>query len=432
MTSASAVDARGRSASLIRNIAATFAVRGVNLFATVAIVHLAAAKLGTHGYGSLALLLSASVLFSLLDFGLGLNLVNRISGATSQVASRAVSRTWIVLCGFAVVFAVLGLATLLVLPRLGIQSLDDQTLAAWRLAVLIFALAIPASIAQRILYARQRVAEAGAWFSAGQLCALSGAFLVPVGPGMLQGFILAVIGLPTLVAWINVAVIFVHRFPDLRPHLKEARWDELRPDLGHGVSFTTLQLAAYAEIAVDNLLIASFATVAQVAHYDVMARGFGYIVTLVALCAFPLWPALRAGMSGGHTEWGRRVLMAAYGLTIVICLVGGGALAALHGPLFTLWTTHAYAPSPVMAMGFALFTLATALCTVQAMDLNARGEIAVQARFQLIALPLLLAAKVLALLAGRIELLPYCAFAACAARFAVFAAHGRGRELAHG
>ncbi|MCR5879508.1 lipopolysaccharide biosynthesis protein [Phenylobacterium sp. J367] len=389
---------------LLRNIASALATRGINLAASIVIVPLLLAELGPHGYGVLAIILSATIFFSYADLGLALAVVNVVSSPTESPENirSTVNRVWWILCAISIATSLIGIAALITLS-FWMPALRTH-LFAWIVAVASISASIPTGLVQRILFAQQRGLTSGLWNAAARIASAAAVwFAMPLNLP-LEYFSFAVLGIPAVVGWLCVIYFFGVNSPALRPGFSIPHPRHWGSDLKAGLSFTVLQLGVYVETGLDNALIGAFYSATVVAHYDLLARLFNYIPALVSIGAFPLWPALRNANLGKAEA--QRLMLAAYttmaGIVIPLVL----ALILWHDAIIELWTGQPYERSASLATALGLFTLLTCAATIQGMALNSRNLITTQARTQLITLPILLTAKSLALSAAGVSAAP--------------------------
>ena len=381
--------------TIIGNVVSAFLSRGINLISTLLIVPMAVLGLGTDDYAILALVLSATILFAFSDLGLGLAVVNRVSNWRSnpEEARGAIRRAFWTLTFISVAVAIICLAWIaLIFVAAAANGTDHRSLAV-AVALLMTSLGLPAGLAQRIMFGLQKGLTAALWTTAARLASLAGVALAFHLQAELLVYVLAIVGLPVLVGWVNAAWLFTKARPDLSPLSGAGRLLPYRQEVADGLSFLTLQVAVYAEFGIDSLLISLARGADEVAYYDVMARMFGYLPALVSIGAFPLWPALRRAMDAGDRAAERRLLRWAYLLTAAVCIVGGLPLAAFHAVAASAWVRVAFAPDYVLAFGWVAFVLATCMATVQGMYLNAAGLIIRQAKFMIPFVLILLLAK---------------------------------------
>jgi O-antigen/teichoic acid export membrane protein len=155
----------------------------------------------------------------------------------------------------------------------------------------------------------------------------------------------------------------------------------MKGDLRLGLSFLLLQLVPFAEVGIDNALIATRYAPAIVSAYDVYYRLFAYIPAIMSLVLFPLWPAIAKALAEGDFVWVRKAKTKAYLLVGVISVAFSVLLMVSHEWAVERWTGRPLPLDPLTVMAFASFSVLTSLTTVQSMVLNGHGLVREQVRF---------------------------------------------------
>lgn len=333
-----------RTGVVFRNIIAAFWGRIVNVLCTLVSVPLAIGALGQEQYGIFAVILSVTTFFGYADFGLGVAVVTELTQAEAcgdfEAAQRAVSQVWFFLIGCAVTVAILGGASVsggLVdrfFPAASGGSLSD----AWIILIGASALGIPLGIGQRIFFALQLGATAQAWATAGRISALVGALFAACFWPSVAAFVVGTVLVPNLVAGASVMHLFFRLRPDLRPSLSTLSTEKLGGRVLMGLNFTILHLLNFAESGADTILIAQFYNSRTVAQFDLLTRLFGYVLAIIGMGMWPLWPAISSAVAQGDLKWIWKVRSIGWKLVSAMSLGLATFFAVWSEPLVRLWT----------------------------------------------------------------------------------------------
>lgn len=392
------LDARMRV--LIKNVFGSAAARFVNLFITLALVPLTINALSATDYAYFAMAISLSVLAAYADLGMGLAVVNVVAERgvkqTSGRAQRAVSVVWFSLLAIAACGLLL---TSLIAAWLnfGMQSESIHQYNAMLLAAGCVFAGLPTGLVQRILFAEQKNIQANAWSTSARIISLGVVWaLVATNYVNLLALVFAVIGVPMLIGWLSVLVVFGKKHIDeLRP--KWSRYDIrlFRPYLTLGLSFVVLQLAPYVETGIDNLLIGSFIDISLVPAFDVYSKLFTYVPALISIAAYPLWPAIASAKVSGDILWILRVQRIGYISIFLSTFVIALILILFATNVIKVWTNKTLAIELNVIIGFGALCILSSIALFQSMVLNGFGQIKEQLKIFAIYVPFLLTVKVI-------------------------------------
>lgn len=389
-----------RLKTLLKNIFGSAASRVINLLITLAIVPLTINSLDANEYAFLSIAVSLSILSSYADFGMGLAIVNILAAesqtSTKHRSQRAVSVVW---------FTLLGVSTLALLASalaaLWIFNLPNEATKSQYHAVLIGVTCIfaglPTGLIQRILFATHRNIEANAWNTFGRLTSLALTWLaVEAEFSSLPLLIFFVIGMPVIVGWISVAVVFSRKsMQKLKPTLKLFDMRLTKPYTIIGLSFLLLQLVPYSETAIDPLLAGTFIGIHVIPSLDVHIKLFTYIPALVSIAAFPLWPAIASAHASGDLHWTRKIKKISYAVVFGISSILAVLLVTFGTKIIKYWTNQDLSIPDSALIGMAVFSVMTCIGTVQSMILSGLGVIKKQAAYFIPYIVTLISSKVI-------------------------------------
>jgi len=333
-----------RSIRLVKNVVGGFLTRAVNLAGAAIVVPLAVGSLGTADYGYFAVVLSAATFFAVADFGLGLALVNPVAVADSEhetgKARALISQVWFFLLAVAGTILIAGVATILLVhatqwPGLLSKWPDAQT---WLLLIVLVAAGLPSGLTQRVLFALDRNYEANLWQTAGRILVVAGSFLAYFCHLGRNGFILASLGLPALAGWISTVWLYLYSRPDLAPTVTQFSFRAVARNLPSGLRYLLLQVAQFAELGLDVILVASFLGAQQTASFDLVTRLFNYIPGLTAIGIVPLWPAIAGAVARGEHAWVNKIESLSLMAVVGISLIPAATLTFAAPYVVRLWT----------------------------------------------------------------------------------------------
>ena len=204
--------------------------------------------------------------------------------------------------------------------------------------IVLVAAGLPGGLTQRVLFALDRNYEANLWQTAGRTMVVVGcltAYFCRLG---IHGFILASLGLPALVGWVSTAWLYLHSRPDLAPTVTQFSLRAVAENIPSGLRYLLLQMAQFAELGLDVVLVASFLGARQAASFDLVTRLFNYIPALTAIGIVPLWPAIAGAVARGEHAWVTKVESLSLMAVVGISLLPGAGLTFAAPYLVHAWT----------------------------------------------------------------------------------------------
>lgn len=336
--------------------------RCVSIAANLATIPMALAALGNDAFGVWSAVTSTLALMTFLDFGIGNGVMGRITEALARDDDAAV-RT-LIRNAYALLAAIaIGAATLTAAGYWsgGLQTMADASgsfLAGHvglTVAFLVaYALVIPASLVQRLLFAYQRAGYATLLqlcFSLFYLAVAAAAWHWSLG---LATFVLGYVGSMIVVYGAGTLVFFARVAPSRafsgRPNAQAMR--ELVRD---AAPFFLLQVTAALVYNSDQLILTTVATPAEVAVYATIAKVFSIVTMVNSLLLGPLWPAYADARARDDWPWIRRAYyrsrrrsgLASLALAMTLTLVGTPLIAywtggRIHAPVWMLATMGAW------------------------------------------------------------------------------------------
>ncbi|WP_454726786.1 MULTISPECIES: lipopolysaccharide biosynthesis protein [Cupriavidus] len=384
---------------LAKNIFGSAAARGINLIISLAIVPITINSLSPGDYAFLAMAISVSALSAYADLGLGLAIVNTLasesSSASQSRSQRAISVVWFTL----LVIATTGIA-ITVGGHLWVSSFLTNISDASRYQALLLGAAcvfagLPTGLVQRVLFARHRITEANAWSTGGRLLSLLFVWgNVHLGYANLKLLVFGIIGVPVIVGWLSMLVIFGRKnMKVLIPSRRHYDNRLLKPYLATGLSFLIMQLVPYAEIGIDTLLAGTLVDISVVPALDVYNRLYTYVPALMSIALFPLWPVIAQAKRERDIAWIIKIKNRAYILVATTAVIIGLFFMVYGNSIVERWTSKQLVLPTGILICMSIFSVMTCIGTVQSMILNGLGVIGRQAVLYLIYLIVLLLAK---------------------------------------
>jgi O-antigen/teichoic acid export membrane protein len=356
--------------------------------------------IGAGPFGVWATLVSLALLGGSLDFGLGNGAMNLVATARGRDAPQeirsiiAAARAPMIVAGLLIGGAV-GMAALL-LPWATFPQLAEIPAEELRASVGVLALAItlavPLSLATKVLMGLGDARIAFQWQAAAQLLTLALTAALAAHGGGLIGLVSAALFGP-LAGSLAQALTLARRLP----REQTAPMPELRKRIYRsGALFFGIQLCAMVAFGLDLTIITALATPEQAASYATVQRVFQLVPMSLAMLWAPLWPAYRHAIGGDDLRWAQKTLKNSvfgailFAMTLSFALALAIVLAKKHGTLPEI------SVAPILLAGFVVWTTMEAMGTALATFLNAIEALRVQLLLGTLFAGTCLAAKILA------------------------------------
>ena len=391
-----------RTQTLVHAIIGSVGGRAATLLAPLLVMPAMLGHLGPRDFGVWMTAIAFTNIAQFADLGIGNGLLTRLSAAfardDSATARSDIASGYAVLCAVAVPLVIAGLL-LMKLSGPDVSPIYGATLAA-------FAVSIPASVIQRVLYAAQQVVRANVWQIVAAILSIGVAYAA-IGVGWSPAAVVLAYALVAPAMMVVAAIATFARRRDMAPRIADINARATRSLMRLGTRFLMLSILTATAMSADNILIALQLGETAVTDYAVPARIGSLLTLVVGTIMMPLWSTYGEAMARQDHEWvwhnARR--MALIGLAAV--LIAGSVLTYFIDPILMLWMGRSFADAEWIIGGLALFSAITALTAPFNMVLNAGGRIPPQIRVWGVYLVAALAAKWLLLPVGGIWVLPF-------------------------
>ena len=363
----------GRSKERLRRGALTALAAGlcqaISLMTPLVTIKISLSYLGAERYGLWMTLTSLVGMLGFCELGLGNGLVTCICRARGRedlnLIRKAVTGTLGVLLAFAAVLVLCAVITWPLVPWARVlnattpQASKDAE-AAVAICLLIFIIALPLGLVQRVQAGFQEEYRSQLWQVAARIAGMMVIVLLAKAHVSFPIFLLAAGLVSPLVLFLNGLVYFGWQRPSVRPRLQE--WDSAtaRLMLRMGQWFLVLAVIRLAAAQVDNLIVAQVQGLASVPAYSIPSRVFEILLAVGGMIYQPMWAANGEALARGEVGWVRRNTARISLLGSGLMLAAGSAFIVLAGPLFRVWLGRVFEPNYPLMTGFTLW--AALLC----------------------------------------------------------------------
>lgn len=301
-----------RSSLILKNVIASFVVKGWSVVVQLLLVPLTLACLGVYENGVWLTVSSVLLWIDNLDVGLGNGLRNKLAiyiaeknilKAREMVSSTIAMLTVIIVpvCMFLVALEIFGdVYGMFNVSTDKVSNLSSVLVASTILVCSTFILKFLGNFYMGL----QLPAVNNAIVTGGNTLALLGTFLVYLsGKHSLLLIAMANTAGPFLAYLICYPVTFYGKFHYLRPSLSFVRLSAVRELFMIGSKFFVLQIAGIVLFFSTNIIISQFFTPSMVTPYQIANRYFMVAMLLFTILCVPYWSATTDAYAKNDTEW---------------------------------------------------------------------------------------------------------------------------------
>ena len=334
-----------RSSLLLKNVLASFFVKGWAAVVALLLVPLTLNCLGVYQNGVWLLVSSLLMWIDQMDIGLGNGLRNRLAvhlarGETSDAQKVVSSTVAMLLC---IVLPVLFVLLLLVwktdiyaLLNVSATQVPELRLALMS-AVTLVCMTFVLKFIGNVYMGVQMPAVSNLLMALGQTVALIATWLLYVsGKASFLYVVVANTMAPLLVYMLAYPYTFYFRYPMLRPALRCVDLSSVLETGSLGVKFFWLQIAGVIQFMTANLLISNFFTPEMVTPYQIAYRYISLVLVAFSVVCMPFWNATTDAYERGDIDWIRKANHRMSVFTMIVAV--GLLLMTLVSPwVYSVW-----------------------------------------------------------------------------------------------
>jgi len=387
---------QSRTKLLIKNIIASFFIKGGSIICGLLIVPLTIDFVNVTQYGIWLTLSSIIGWASFFDVGLGHGLRNRFAEAIAlnqkEQAKHYVSSAYYMLGGIVATLSVIftfvnpfiNWATVLAAP----QNMAQNLSVVASVVVYSFLLQLLLRLITSLLMASQLNATASLIGLIGNILSIA---LIFIATKTINGslLILAVIFsiVPTIVLLFYNIYFFKTLYSDYKPNIKLVRYSDIKTLFGLGALFFIIQIAALIQFQTANIFIAHWLNSEDVAVYNVCYKYFSVITMVFSLIVAPYWSAFTEAYAKNDFNWIKKVINKT--LKIWIALFFMGIVMLILSPyLFRVWVGNRLTIPFELSFFMFIYVILLSFGSIYVMFINGIGHIKTQTLTSLIS-PLL-------------------------------------------
>lgn len=360
-----------RTSLILKNIVASFFVKGWSAVVVLMMVPLTLKMLGVYNNGVWLTISGILIWIDFMDIGLGNGLRNTVAQYVAvgddEKARKAVSSTFFILT-LIIIPMLLVLCTLVHLldmhNLLGVSPEVVPNLnTILTVALVMTSITFILKAIGNLYMGLQLPAVSNLIMCLGQTLSLLVTFTAYMLGCRSLLYVVLINTLSPLVVWASFfPYTFFHRYPQYRPSMRFIDRAISRLLFSQGVKFFVLQIFSVVLFASVNVIISKLFSPSEVTPYQIAYRYFSLVLVLFNIISIPFWNATTDAYSRGDIAWIRNASRK-LDLVVAASFLGLTVMVLLSDLVYSLWIgNEVYIPLELSAaMAAYIFVLVVSL-----------------------------------------------------------------------
>lgn len=305
-----------RTATVKKNIIASFAIKGVSIIVSLLLVPMTLGYVSSELYGIWLTLSSVMMWLSFFDVGFTLGLKNKLAEAIAlnnwEKGKSLVSTTYFMMI---LIFVPICIALELLIPCVNwadvlnvSQQYNSEISKVLYILVAFFCLQMIVNVLTSVVAAYQQVALSNAFPVIGNILSLIAIwFLIHFCPPSLISLAFAISAMPIVVLIISSVILYHKKFKLVSPNIKYIDKKEVSSLFGLGAQFFLIQIQSIVLFQSTNILISNVSGPESVTSYNIAYKYMGIAMMAFNIILTPLWPAFTDAKTKNDFNWMRKV-----------------------------------------------------------------------------------------------------------------------------
>ena len=305
-----------RTATVKKNIIASFAIKGVSIIVSLLLVPMTLGYVSSELYGIWLTLSSIMMWLSFFDVGFTLGLKNKLAEAIAlndwEKGKSLVSTTYFMMI---LIFVPICIVLELLIPCVNwsvvlnvSMQYNSEISKVLHVLVAFFCLQMIVNVLTSVVAAYQQVALSNAFPVIGNvlsLMAIGG--LIHFCPPSLISLGFAISAMPIVVLIISSVILYRKKYKLVSPNFKCIDKKEISSLFGLGAQFFLIQIQYIVLFQSTNILISNVSGPESVTSYNIAYKYMGIAMMAYNIILAPLWPAFTDAKTKNDFDWMRKV-----------------------------------------------------------------------------------------------------------------------------
>ena len=383
----------GRSALLVKNVIASFAIKGWSAIIVLLMVPLTLKILGVYNNGVWLTLSSVLIWIDLMDIGLGNGLRNAVANyvavGNAEKVREAISSTFFMLCVIILPFLLIIFAAISFFDMYGALGVDpektDNLNKILYVAVTIASSTFILKAVGNFYMGLQLPAVNNLIVSIGQTAALVLTFIAYLaGSHSLLLVVVINTAAPFLTWALSIPYTFRKKYPEYCPSLKHINLQLAKSLCSTGIQFFVIQICGVVLFMTTNIIISNVFSPAEVTPYQVAYRYFHIAFVLFSIICMPFWNATTDAYAKGDIKWiqrtGQKLNLLIGGIALMLVLQ-----VVLSDFIYEIWVGKEVVIPKELSVSVAAYILILIISQRYSYILNGLNVLKIQLVFTVLA-----------------------------------------------
>lgn len=335
----------GRTATVAKNVIASFAIKGVSIIVSFALVPLTIGYVSSELYGVWLTLSSVLTWLSFLDIGFSQGLKNKLTEAIAnddwEKGKSLVSTTYFMML---LIFIPVCLLLEIIIPMINWCSLlnvgyqfQEELIAVIRVLVAFACLQMVVNVFVYVVAAFQKVALSNTFVVLGNLISLFIIyFLSKTTPPSLIALALSLAAMPILVTILASYILYSSRFRKVAPSFLSINCKYVKDLFSLGYKFFIINIQSVVLYQSTNILISNVSSPNYVTTYNIAYKLLSVAMMAYYIITTPLWPAYTDAYTRKDFNWMINMRGQMHKI-LVISIIGCIATGIMSPFIYNLW-----------------------------------------------------------------------------------------------
>ena len=376
----------GRTQTIKKNILGSFAVKGISILVSLALVPMTLGYVSSEIYGVWLIISSILHWLVYMDVGFTLGLKNRLAEALAKQdydkGRSLVSTTYYIM---AIIFVPIAIISLIISPYINWCSIfnvnhiyQEDVLRTVQLLFAFMSLQMIVNVFVAVVAAFQKVALSSLFNVIGQVCALVIIFLMTkFVPPSLSNLAFAFSLMPILVVTTASLIFFNGRFKRVAPSIHAIDTHYIKDLWSLGAKFFIIQVQVIVLYQATNILISHTDGPVAVTQYNIAYKIFNVLLMCYTIILNPLWPAFTDAYTKQDFTWMQRIYSKMTHIFYGLCFIT--IITTLLSPiLYKIWIGDKVEVPFALTTAIAIYTLIYCWDSLQVLLINGIGTVKLQ------------------------------------------------------